>query len=605
MSTSSTPFTLTPEVAQAAGALASLVTGTCTVPGDSAGRKALTDAEFAARLGVPVSAELPIADWALVRLAPEETLTPYQYGMSETVEHVLSALLANPAFHPQLGAQVATLRGVFVAAALPADGWLTNPRHGARPVLATLYEIACGWQPELGGLAGTMCQEITGWLTALTRSPQPWQATLNAMATWQAGERARTERLEKRLIEAESGALRARRARQVAARTLNQALADRLTGVEIAEALRQDWLPAMQWALLADGEQGQLWQRVKRVTGSLRWTLSPEMGDGDQNRLIRLTAQVTEELATLAPLVLHDEAIRERLLATLDLEHMRILRNQPREAAPFSPVETHEVLADASASLSQTLLADIQGLQTGQWVILHEPAGPRRARLLLRQDDSRQLLFVNALGAKVLQASWESFALRLVRGEATVLPMAPPLDTAINEVIAALRRRLDQSRQSRLETLRVAREQATTEARTREAARQKALAEAQALDAARQDAQRRAADLEVTAQQAAKDGEQQRQQRARLQASSLTTGDWVAFRGTDGQVLHRKLAVLLPSTGKYIFVAVDGTDKRELLRDELVRGFADGSILALGKDQRLQDTLSRVVDNLRNERGTP
>lgn len=608
MSTPTTPpFALTPEVAERAAEVARLVAATHTVPGDSleAGRHPLSDTALAERLRMPVSPELPLADWAMVRLAPEETLTAYQYGMLHCVEQVLAQVLAAPAFHPQLAADIAGWRGVFAAAALPADGWLSNPQHGVRRLLAALQEIACGWQPELGAAATAVRQQIQGWLAEHASAAKGWDDTVKAILIWQAGERARTERIEKRLVDSESGALRARRSRQLAARTLNQALAERLIGIEIADVLRDDWYQAMQWTLLSDGEQGQLWQRVKRVTGSLRWTLSPEIGDDARKNLMRVIGQLNDDIAALAPLVLHNDASRERVLDTLEAEHLRILRNEPRQTAPFVPVEGQDALADASTELSTTLLAPVQTLTPGQWVLLQDSAGLRRARLLLRQDDSQQLLFVNALGVKALQISWQGFALWLARGDATVLPAQPDIDAAMHTVRNELQARYERERNGRMEALRSAREQASAEARVREAARQKALAEAQQLEAARQEVVARAAAAEADASQLVRDADQQRQQRARLMASSLTVGAWLVFAAAATEPVRRKLTVVLPSSGKYIFVDAAGTSRFELARDELIRGLADGSISSLQKDQRLDDALTRVVDNLRQERGTP
>lgn len=600
---SGTPFTLTPQVAESAAALARLIAAVYSVPGSDPGRKALVDSDLAQRLRAPVTAEMSLADWALVRLAADETLSSYQYGMLDTAERVVTGFLSTPAFHPQLAITITTLRGIFVGAALPADGWLTNPQHPARQVLSLLYALACGWQPESGAAATTLRNDIGNWLTTLLRSPNAWQEVADAMRATQDAERSRLERVEKRLIESESGVLRARRARQVAARTLNQSFAGRPIGTEVAEALHQIWLPAMQWTVLHEGEQGPLWQRSKRVTGTLRWTLSPEMGEDAQHQLMRLIGQATDELTALAPAVIHDAAARERLLEILGQEHVRVLRNEPRETQPFTPAESHDALADASASLSETLLTQVRALQPGQWILLREGNNTQRARLLLKQDDSRQLLFVNALGQKTLQPSWETLALQMTRGDLEALPLTAPLADCIATVLAELAKRHEQSQQSRLETLRAAREQAAAEARLREQARQKALAEAQTLENARHDAMRRAAELDAAAGVQASDASQQQMQRARLQASSLTIGVWLLFRSGE-TAERRKLAVLLPSNGKYIFVNADGTGKLELLRDELVRGLADGSIEALQKDQRLDDALTRVVDSLRHERGT-
>lgn len=598
-----TPFTLTAEVAGQAAAFAHMLAAGYTVPVEPGNRRTLADAELAARLAVPVSRELALADWALVRLSAGETLSAYQYGMLDAVEQILGRFYSATAFHPQLADTLAMHRGLFAAQALAADGWITNPQHPARHLLATFYRMACGWHPELGPAADTVRAQVAQWLGRLAEPGSHWHDVAEAATRWLDAERQRTERLEKRVIDAESGALRARRARQLAARTLNQALAGRPVGAEVAVALREDWFAAMQWVLLSEGEQGPLWQRVKRTTGSLRWTLSPEISEDSRNQLYRVVAQVSDEIGALAPLVVHDAAARDRITAAIDAEHLRVLRNEPRETLPFAAVDAGDMLADGSAALSEHLLARVQALATGAWLAWREGNVTRRIRLLLKQEDTRQLLFVNWLGARALSCSWEALALQLASGDAEALPATDPLAECIAAVTTELLARQQRAQQDKLEALRAARQQAAAEARAREAARQKALAEAQALEAVRHEAQRRAAEAQQLADLATRNAEQQRMQRARLMASSLTIGAWLAFRDSAGTIERRRLTVVLPSSGKYIFVDMDGNAKRELLRDELVRGLADGSISQLTRDQKLDDALTRVVDNLRHERG--
>ncbi len=597
------PFTLTAEVAEQAAAFARMLAAGYTVPVEPGNRRTLADADLAARLGVAVSRELSLADWALVRLSATETLSAYQYGMLDAVEQILGRFLAAPAFHPQLADAIAAHRGVFAAQALAADGWVTNPQHAAHRLLGTFYSLACGWHPELGPAAEATRTQVAQWLARLAEPGSHWHEIADAAVHWLDGERQRTARLEKRVIDAESGALRARRARQLAARTLNQALAGRPLGSEVATVLRQDWFAAMQWVLLSEGEQGALWQRVKRTTGSLRWTLSPEIGDEARNQLYRVVAQVSEEITALAGLVVHDPAARERIIAAIDAEHLRVLRNEPRDTLPLAPVDAGDALADGSAALSEHLLARVRSLAPGTWLLWRDGNTTRRIRLLVSQEDTRQLLFVNALGARALACSWEAMALHLASGDAEALPAGDPLAECIAGVSAELLARQQRAQEDKLEMLRAARQQAATEARQREAARQKALAEAQALEAVRLEAQRRASEAQQQADLAARNAEQQRMQRARLMASSLTIGAWLAFRDGAGAIERRRLTVVLPSSGKYIFVDMDGNAKRELLRDELVRGLADGSISQLTRDQKLDDALTRVVDNLRHERG--
>lgn len=604
-----TQFTLTPAVAEQAAALASLLAAAYRLPVEASGRRQMGDAEVIERVALTVSPEFGLADWALMRLAPDETLTPAQYGFLDATERILRRLTAMPHCHPQYATLLMQYRGTFAAAAIPADGWITNPQHPARRMLAALHTIGLGWHPELATAAMSTRGQIEGWLTGLRGDLRAWDQAATRATQWIDDERKRAERVEKRLIETEAGQMRDRRARQLAARTLNQALADRLIGREVAEMLVQDWLKAMHTTLLREGEQGPLWQRLKRITGTLRWTLSPELGDEARNKLLRLVGQVTDDVNELAPQLFPDPAHRDRVTGALEQEHLYIVRNLPRETVMFEPIDTLDTLADVGVAASESLLTRVRAMAVGSWLLLHDGTGnSRRARILLRDDGSSQLLLVNALGVKVQTFTYEKIAVRLADGSVEVLPTELPMKAAFEAVIAELREMQQRNQQSRIEQLRVAREQAAADARAKEAARQKAMAEAAALEQARQEAQRRVEHAQREAavvRQQAEDDARAGAQRARLLASSLTIGAWLVFRDDNGTVERRRLTVVLPSSGKYIFVDAAGTGKREINRDELIRRLGDGSITPVSKDQKLDDSLSRVVGNLRGDRGNP
>lgn len=590
------PSSPTPAVAGDGAAFANLLTTLFRQP-PPPGKRILTDDEARKRIAMPLPGAAILADTIERRLAADEMLSPYQYGMLAAGDRILGMLFALPAFHPQLAGVLREFRGILVAQALPADGWITNPRHPVRQLLDVIYLVACSWQPETEAAAKAARVQAESWLSQLSDAGPDCSNVADSAKRWLYGQQQRRGRLENRVLAAESGALQSRRARQVAARTLNQALAAREIDVAATRVIRKDWFAAMQWVLLSEGEQSPLWQRMKRTTGSLRWTLSPEADDDGNARYPRVLAQVRAELEALAALVFRDNLARDRLLTTIDSEHLRILGKLPRKTAPFAPVDAGDAVGDGTAEVSETLLAGVRALEQGQWLLLQEPQGSRRVRLLLRQEDSRQLLFANALGGKGLACSWEACALRLANGSAVPLPLEIPLQDCIAAVIRYLDDLRLREQQEHNEALRSARETAEAEARSRDAARRKALAEAEVMERARLEAAQRADEARIAANREAR----ATLQRARLQVSSLAMGAWLAFRNDDGTVIRRRLAVILPSTGKYIFVEADGSGRLELFRDDLVADVGNGRISPLKIDQRLDDTLTRIVDNLRQD----
>jgi hypothetical protein len=394
------PFALTPAVADAAAAFANMLNTAYRVPIDGAGRRALTDKELMQRVSGAVSIEFRIADWAVMRLAGDEILTPYQYGMLDVTEKMLAHLAALPITHPQFAASILQYRGLFAAAAMPADGWITNPQHPARQLLSVAFQTGTGWQPELGTAALSIRGQVESWFNGICDGAHDWPHAITLAQHWLEDERRRAERVEKRLVESEAGAMRERRARQLAVRTINQAFADRLIGKDAVQMLVSDWQAALHAALLRHGEHSALWQKIKRTTGTLRWTLSPELGEDAQNKLFRLISQVGQDLDDLAPQIFFDPATRDRVISILEEEHLCVARNLPRETVPFVPLESHDTLADTNTSLSDTLMDKVRAVSVGTWLLLHDGSTHRRARVLLKDEEARQLLLVNVIGVR-------------------------------------------------------------------------------------------------------------------------------------------------------------------------------------------------------------
>lgn len=608
-------FSGKPHPAPEAGNLARLLTGIYESAADPA-RSPLPDPELASRLVQPPPPDdAPLCEWAGKRLAPGERLTPCQQGVLEAVEGLMQSLWSPPVYDPALLHLLRPARAALACAAMSADGWITNPAHPVRRILTLFHEIACGWHPESGPPATK--EQLGVWIDGILLAPSPdWTGTEKAILAWQAGERARLDRLESRLIDGEMGAMRKRRARQLAARILNQSLAGREIPPDVTQSLVNDWLPAMQWVLLHEGEDSPLWQRVKRLTGSLRWTLQPELdAQENRNKLLRIVGQANEDLEDLSARLIHDETSRRRLLDSIGDAHLAAVRGERVAAEAFAGVDPEDPLASGHTEFASTLLLPVKDLRAGQWFLLHEGNGStKRIRLLLRQDDSHQLLFANALGARALQTSFEAFSLLLANESAEPLPLSPPIDLLIGSLMAGLEERHAHSRLTRIEQLRAAREQAAEEARRREEARLKALTEARALEAARQAASREAEKIRLEAAAIQEKQELVRQkeeavaqetrrrnfQQAKLLASSLPLGTWLDFRLPDGQRLRRRLTVVLSSSNKFILVDADGTGKHEITRDDLISGLADGQVIPVEKAGRTDDTLKRVVNNLRS-----
>ena len=558
--------------------------------------------------GLLANIDVVADDPAAAVRAAGASLSVRQMGIIRLAREVLHDYFAQPVFHPHLARRLLAACGGVIADALPREGWLLRRQHPLHGLMALLEELARGWHPALPQ-AEEQASLMAGWLAAL----MPPEARLAEAQQWLTDFQQRQQRLGTRVAESESGVLRLTYVRQTAARSLNRLLAGRLMPEFMSESVASHWVDAFQWTLLHKGERSPLWQKLVRGFGLLVWSVQPEAADaGQRAKLTRVVDQVRSELLPLLDEIIADEGLRNQLAEQIEIAFLCQLNARPFDYRPVPPVAGGTALDDAGVGVSQDLLAEVAAVNPGDWFV--EGESGRRLRLLVKLDEYQQLLFVNQLGIKELSASFEEFAWLFSSAQISALVAPVPLIEWSAERLNALAEQYRARQQSREQEHRTRLARQAEQDAQRERARQKALAEARQLAEQRQqqeDDARLLQQAEQEVEQARRESaaaahgqtEAQRRQRARLLVSGLTMGAWLTFHDDTGTEVRRKLAVVLPSSGKYIFVDRLGTDKYEVSRDDLVAGIAAGAIDVVRKDSRFDDALNRVVDGIRQDRG--
>ena len=513
--------------------------------------------------------------------------------------------------HPDL---VDTLDPIRVALTTIAPAqWVAASTHPLWAILDIAQHSGAGYQPELGRAAEKL---IADWRAALTPlAAGDWAAALDHLAQhWQA-EQARLTKLEQRLVDSERGQLRTRRAQQQAARVLNVAMAGKRLTQAAVDYLQQDWYRELQWGALqfgdndpASGAPSAQWQRRAELTERLVNSLVDPLDDDDaRQQLYHLISEVDTELRAVLSEHAADPEIVENQLARIQQQHLALLKGKPLAPTTFTLLANHDPWLSPTTSISRDLLRQVTELDLQRWFLLRVNGSDSRIKLVLKMDDTSQLLFSNRLGVRALQKSFEEFAYLISLGEATPLPGAGQASNALRQVLLQLMQRADARARSEGE----ARQRELLEQQRRQQAKEKALAEAtalaeqqaraesEALERAReQEAQRRRAHIEEQS------GVAEQQTRAmRQQATLLTVGSWVELHDDIGTVQRVKLAVKLPS-GKLIFVDRDGVRRAEFDRDAFAQRLLEGSAQILNQGPQFDDTLARVVHGLRRDRGT-
>lgn len=512
--------------------------------------------------------------------------------------------------HEDYLAQLAPVQNALVH--LDPGVWATDSTHPLWDLLALLRRAGSGYQPELGRAGGKI---LTDWAAVVqplahidSNANADWPEVLKqAQQQWQQ-EKQKLDRLEQRLIDSQRGQLRSRRAQQLAARELNRAMGGKVFSADMASLLQLDWYRELQWCALQWGATSAQWRHWSELTGRLVDSLQSPGDDVEaRQRLYGLIPEVEAELRAALLERAHDLGAVDQLLARVEREHVALLKSRPLPSAPFALIANDDPWLSSSMSMSRDLLQRAAELAVGSEYRVRDGEQDLRARLVLNMEDTGQLLFVNRLGVKVLQKSFEEFAYWLATEVAEPLPDPTDSPQVLRLLLHQLLARDEQQQRAQDEV----REREQVEQQRRHAAREKALAEARASVEAQaqsaREAEEKAREQEQQRRRAQSDAEfrgddSQRLRQARQTAAALAIGSWVDLYDALGDAQRVRLAVKLSASGKLIFVDGEGARRADCEREEFALRLLDGSARILDQGPQFEDTLARVVDSLRRDR---
>lgn len=552
------------------------------------------------------------------RLEPAERLSAQQYSQLCFIEKLFDIFSANNRLPLEIKQSLITLRPLAAAWQLRDKLWLWSDKHPLLNTLKQIYQHAIGWQPE----AGRAAERFLGNLQKLLQQQrQHWLDegdSSEPLADFFRREQQRSEKLEKRLRDAESGVLRTARCQQFSTRFINSKMLGKKLPGPITQFLQGDWRESLKLMLAKYGEQSPEWQQLAKLTETLIWSFQPFGADETtRQRLYELIPQLQDELRANCLSLTHSGDRLNQQLSVIEAEHLKILKGETLSYDSISLINSEDVLASSTTIVSSGLSKLVEGLREQQWFIQHHGDSEVRMKLILKMDDAQQLLFCNQTGLKAAQYSFNDFAYQLSSKNCEPLPTRNPLRQARDQLLSKLQQALQQQ-QARLQqhAEEIEQQQQQLAARQqrdkelREAARAKALAEAEQLAVQQQQAQQAQLQAQREAEQQRRNAVQQAEEKAdrqrlkhhQLDVARLNTGSRIEFRDEQGEITLCKLAVKMQSSGKLIFVDASGLKNRELKQPQLLEQVLDGSARIIDQGADFEDTLAQVVNGLRKGR---
>jgi len=312
----------------------------------------------------------------------------------------------------RLAAQVHRLKPLSAALAI-VEPWFMQPgAHPLHQLLDNIQARSIGWQSRLDRAGSVLEQQVT---KAVDQARSWFDSKYidladicNEFTAAAERDQARAQRMVQRIIDTEAGKIRTGAAKQEAARMINLLLEKYPVPEEIGDFVKGPWYTSAQLLHLKFGADSEQWQKMSATTETLLDSLQSQEDVDEERRqhIFAVVSQLPKEMRRWLLSLHHDTEAVNEAMGLVERAHLRILRRQSLELKRAEPI-----VADGEhiSAGDKKIPKAAKHWQEGQWFSVDSEEGVIRAQLVVKVEQSQQLLFANMAGIKVLQLSFAQF----------------------------------------------------------------------------------------------------------------------------------------------------------------------------------------------------
>ncbi len=359
----------------------------------------------------------------LADMAIEVTPTGEQLAILAWLDEAHRDWLSRYALAKPLAEQLQKLRPLAAALALTDEDFMRPGAHPLHQLLDNVITTGIGWEPEVARSENFQSLVIQATESSLAWFEDPGTdlATIHARFARESNrERIRAQRMAQRSVETEEGRVKTARARRLAAKTINDCLADHPVTPAIGDFLRGPWYESAQLVLLKFGEGSRQWEAMSKTTLGLLQSLQPlaEASSERKQEMFELVTTLPKEIKRWLLSLHHDDQAVEECVGIIEFAHLKILRKEELEQETAGPIATTDSVPPPDEHAEK-----LRTLQPGQWFSIRqgEPKA-RRLRLSLNLRQQQQLLFTDHAGLKAMQLDYGDFGKLLAERRIEKLP---------------------------------------------------------------------------------------------------------------------------------------------------------------------------------------
>ncbi len=548
-------------------------------------------------LKATLAAEKP--DWVV----PDEVLATLL-----GVDHCCKLIFNLSDLEPWVDSQLRQAIPLLAAQILEDPQLALEPDAPLFTILDSLNQGFIGWSADLGAGSNKLKQKLEDTIAAIHKDDTDLAALATDVSSFITKESNRIGKLEQRLAASETGLVRSKQAKIIAANMINSATNGKLVTASLEEFLHGPWYDSVQLLLNHKGVESEEWQRIEKLTETILWTYQPidqdaENVEEEKQRLYRIIEHLPSEIRTLLVSIAHNTDTINEALEAIESDHVSIISGTPLDYEECEAIPSEAPL-NSRSTVSSFLLKKVRAMETGQWYTYTDKKKSQHFKLVLKLDDVHQLLFTNRNGMKVMQKSFDEFAYYLSSHIVRQINQETAFSSAFNSYFEGVVE--EHKRHQKLIAERRAYVDQLDEERKK--AREKALREAKQLAAAREEADRDRQEAEKAALLAAAKSVAEQTENVeqvenyKLLVKRLSTGAFLKLPTDENELAECKLAVRIASANRMIFVDRNGTKVGDYTEEQLVQLLVAGQAEISDTGVEFEDTLAQVVTKLRQDR---
>ncbi|NQX88592.1 MAG: DUF1631 family protein [Halioglobus sp.] len=324
----------------------------------------------------------------------------------------------------RLATHLRKLKPLAAALALSDERFMQPGAHPLHQLLDAIQSRAIGWQTRLDRV-GTALEEqiaraIDDYRAWFANPNTDLKLVCDQFTSVAERDQARAQRMVQRVVDTESGKVRTAAAKHEAARMINSKLEKYQLPSEIGEFIKGPWYTSAQLLLLKFGMDSEHWESMSATTETLLDSLQ-SLEEADETRrqhIFQLVTQLPKDMRRWLLSLHHDTEAVNEAMGMVEFVHLRILRQQHVELEQIPPIMVNDDHAMTGSGRHSTVM---KKWSEGQWFVVKTEGSVLRVRLVLKIEQSQQLLFTNMAGLKVLQMTFKDFDQLLIERKAAAL----------------------------------------------------------------------------------------------------------------------------------------------------------------------------------------